>query len=267
MRPGSREDCQLRSGCVPGPRTRDEAGVDAGVIGKSYGGPAFGERRPSSANVSRRMARTGRRDTKPELELRRALFARGLRYRVDAPDRSRQYAGAADIVFAAAKVAVFVDGCFWHGCPDHATWPKANEEFWREKIETNRLRDRDTDRRLAEAGWSVVRVWEHEDARPGRRPTRENRPRAPWPLIRPIRFALRSTRRAEDPNRAGERDEEEELRSAPVERSSRRPSPTRCGRDFPDVTPTASGAGRRPQSASTKAEEARRQGDRLRRSA
>lgn len=68
-----------------------------------------------------------------------------------------------DLVFGPARVAVFVDGCFWHGCPEHATWPKNNEAFWREKIETNRLRDRDTDRRLAEAGWEVVRVWEHED--------------------------------------------------------------------------------------------------------
>jgi DNA mismatch endonuclease (patch repair protein) len=66
-------------------------------------------------------------------------------------------------VFGPARVAVFVDGCFWHGCPSHATWPKNNAEFWREKIETNRLRDRDTDRRLSVAGWLVVRVWEHED--------------------------------------------------------------------------------------------------------
>jgi DNA mismatch endonuclease (patch repair protein) len=109
------------------------------------------------------MARTRRRDTKPELKLRRALFARGLRYRVDAPVlpsiRRRP-----DIVFRRAKVAVFVDGCFWHGCPDHATWPKANENFWREKITTNRVRDRDTDQRLTEAGWLVVRTWEHDDA-------------------------------------------------------------------------------------------------------
>lgn len=68
----------------------------------------------------------------------------------------------ADVVFGPARVAVFVDGCFWHGCPVHATWPKANSDYWREKIETNRLRDRDTDQRLAAAGWLVVRVWEHE---------------------------------------------------------------------------------------------------------
>ena len=66
-------------------------------------------------------------------------------------------------MFGPARVAVFVDGCFWHGCPVHATWPKNNAEFWREKIETNRLRDRDTDRRLVAAGWEVVRMWEHED--------------------------------------------------------------------------------------------------------
>jgi DNA mismatch endonuclease, patch repair protein len=108
------------------------------------------------------MSRTRRRDTKPELELRRALHARGLRFRVDRAvltDRRRR----ADIVFGPARVVVFVDGCFWHGCPDHATWPVENETFWRDKIETNRLRDRDTDERLARAGWSVVRVWEHED--------------------------------------------------------------------------------------------------------
>jgi DNA mismatch endonuclease (patch repair protein) len=107
------------------------------------------------------MAHTGRRDTKPEVELRRLLHARGLRFRVDRPvlsDRRRR----PDIVFGPAKVVVFVDGCFWHGCPEHATWPTANADFWREKIETNRLRDRDTDARLEAEGWAVVRVWEHE---------------------------------------------------------------------------------------------------------
>jgi DNA mismatch endonuclease (patch repair protein) len=69
----------------------------------------------------------------------------------------------ADVIFPRVGVAVFVDGCFWHGCPEHASWPKANADWWREKIEANRARDRDTDRRLAEAGWTVVRVWEHED--------------------------------------------------------------------------------------------------------
>lgn len=108
------------------------------------------------------MARTGRRDTKPELELRRVLYSRGLRYRVDRPVltgvRRRP-----DLVFIGSRVAVFVDGCFWHGCPEHATWPASNAAFWREKIEANRKRDADTNARLAAAGWTVVRVWEHEN--------------------------------------------------------------------------------------------------------
>jgi DNA mismatch endonuclease (patch repair protein) len=67
-----------------------------------------------------------------------------------------------DIVFPAARIAVFLDGCFWHGCPDHRTWPKRNAAWWREKIDTNVARDRDTDQRLKELGWYVFRVWEHE---------------------------------------------------------------------------------------------------------
>jgi DNA mismatch endonuclease (patch repair protein) len=69
----------------------------------------------------------------------------------------------ADVVFPRQRLAVYVDGCFFHGCPRHGTWPKHNAEFWRDKIETNRARDRDTDARLAAAGWSVIRIWEHED--------------------------------------------------------------------------------------------------------
>lgn len=103
------------------------------------------------------------RDTGVEKALRSALFAAGLRYRV----HRRPLKGVrreADIVFGPARVAVFVDGCFWHGCPEHVTWPKNNAEFWRTKIEGNRARDLDTDARLAEAGWLSVRVWEHERA-------------------------------------------------------------------------------------------------------
>lgn len=118
---------------------------------------------PQSPETSARLARVGRRDTAPEIELRRELHRRGLRFRVDRPvlpgSRRRP-----DIVFGPARVAVFVDGCFWHGCPDHASWPKTNAAFWREKIETNRRRDRDTDARLAAIGWQVIRVWEHEAA-------------------------------------------------------------------------------------------------------
>jgi DNA mismatch endonuclease (patch repair protein) len=86
----------------------------------------------------------------------------GLRYRVDrAPIRGLRR--RADIVFSAARVAVFVDGCFWHGCPDHGTWPKSNAAWWREKIEANKSRDADTNARLAQAGWRVIRVWAHDD--------------------------------------------------------------------------------------------------------
>ncbi len=108
------------------------------------------------------MSRQRSRDTEVELALRRVLHASGLRYRV----HRRPVKGVrreADIVFGPARVAVFVDGCFWHGCPEHATWPRNNAEFWRRKIEGNRARDLDTDTRLAEAGWASVRVWEHED--------------------------------------------------------------------------------------------------------
>ncbi|PPK70468.1 very short patch repair endonuclease [Actinokineospora auranticolor] len=112
--------------------------------------------------TSKRMSRQRARDTGTEIALRRALHALGLRYRV----HRRPVTGVrreADVVFTRAKVAVFVDGCFWHGCPDHATWPKRNADFWRTKIETNRRRDQDTDTRLDDAGWLAVRVWEHED--------------------------------------------------------------------------------------------------------
>ncbi|MFI1580896.1 very short patch repair endonuclease [Embleya sp. NPDC020630] len=110
-----------------------------------------------------RMSRQRSKDTDVEVALRRVLHGMGLRYRV----HRRPLKGIrreADVVFGPAKVAVYVDGCFWHGCPVHATWPKRNAEFWKTKIEGNRTRDADTDRRMAEAGWLVVRVWEHEDA-------------------------------------------------------------------------------------------------------
>ncbi|BDX34300.1 very short patch repair endonuclease [Mycobacterium antarcticum] len=102
------------------------------------------------------------RDTKPELALRSAVHALGLRYRVSAKPL-RELRRTADLVFPRAKVAVFLDGCFWHGCPEHHTVASANATFWAEKVEANRARDRDTDGRLAAAGWVSVRIWEHED--------------------------------------------------------------------------------------------------------
>ena len=91
----------------------------------------------------------------------RRLHARGYRYRVGIRP-VRAVPRRADIVFPRLRLAVFVDGCFWHGCPDHMTWPRANGQWWREKIGKTRRRDEDTTRRLNDAGWSVLRVWEHE---------------------------------------------------------------------------------------------------------
>jgi DNA mismatch endonuclease (patch repair protein) len=108
------------------------------------------------------MRRQRRRDTRPEIALRRELHHLGVRYRVDeAPLRDSRT--RADVVFRPASVAVYVQGCFWHGCPEHMTWPSANADWWRDKIEANVARDRDTDRRLADAGWLPIRIWEHED--------------------------------------------------------------------------------------------------------
>jgi DNA mismatch endonuclease, patch repair protein len=108
------------------------------------------------------MRNTARRDTPAEIDLRRELHRRGLRYFVDRrPVRGLRT--RADVVFPGVRIAVFVDGCFWHGCPHHASWPKANAQWWREKIEANRRRDTATDEALQREGWRVVRVWEHED--------------------------------------------------------------------------------------------------------
>lgn len=97
------------------------------------------------------------------MAVRRTAHAAGLRFRVDhrpIRDLNRR----ADLVFTRAKVAVFVDGCFWHGCPTHHTLAKANAAFWAQKVSRNRERDAETDRLLRDAGWTVIRAWEHEAA-------------------------------------------------------------------------------------------------------
>jgi DNA mismatch endonuclease, patch repair protein len=101
------------------------------------------------------------RDTKPEQLIRRLVHAKGLRYRVSArplPNLRR----TADMVFRPAKVAVFIDGCYWHGCPDHYVPPRTNPGYWSDKVARNVTRDRDTDQQLEAAGWLVLRFWEHE---------------------------------------------------------------------------------------------------------
>lgn len=116
----------------------------------------------SSPAVRSVMRGNTRRDTRPELAVRRALHRAGARFRVDWPipfDRRRRI----DIAFARKKVAVFVDGCFWHGCPEHLRPATINVEFWSSKVEANRARDADTNSRLTAEGWVVLRFWEHQD--------------------------------------------------------------------------------------------------------
>lgn len=115
----------------------------------------------SSAGVSQRMSRHPRRDTTPELMLRRALHARGLRYRTHLPVPGLRRR-TIDIAFTRRRLAVFVDGCFWHGCGDHRSIPAANRDWWSTKIAATIARDTETERVLAEQGWSVLRIWEHE---------------------------------------------------------------------------------------------------------
>jgi DNA mismatch endonuclease, patch repair protein len=118
---------------------------------------------PSSAGRSANMRANRRTDTKPELALRRALHRQGYRfrkdYRLDLADGKRV---RPDIAFTARRVAVFVDGCFWHACPEHGSKPAANVWYWEPKLRRNVERDRAADAALAAAGWNVVRVWEHE---------------------------------------------------------------------------------------------------------
>lgn len=143
---------------------------------------------------------TRQRDTAAETAVRRILHSLGLRFRIDrqvVPDLRRR----ADIVFVSARVAVFIDGCFWHSCPIHRTSPRANGKWWEDKLAENRRRDLDTNRRLRDAGWHVERIWEHEAPamaaariakvvrarlrRLKRRPRGQEARSAPTPMTRP----------------------------------------------------------------------------------
>lgn len=131
----------------------DPATLDVVAENKSWAFSA-GTRASMRANRSR--------DTRPELAVRRAAHALGLRYRVSVrPVASLRR--TADLVFTRAKIAVFVDGCFWHGCPEHHTVAVTNADFWAAKVTRNRERDAETTRLLKEAGWTTLRFWEHED--------------------------------------------------------------------------------------------------------
>ncbi|MFF0226209.1 very short patch repair endonuclease [Streptomyces sp. NPDC004629] len=107
------------------------------------------------------MSRQVSKDTACELAVRRLLHAAGLRYRVEypVPGMARR---RIDVAFTSVKVAVLIDGCFWHGCPQHATQPKSNAEWWRQKLDRNMVRDSETTEHLVAAGWEVLRFWEHE---------------------------------------------------------------------------------------------------------
>lgn len=117
---------------------------------------------PPSEAVRRQMQSQKTSGTRVELDVRRRLHALGYRYRVNRrplPD----YRFRGDIVWAGRRLVVFLDGCFWHGCPAHGTTPKSNTEWWKSKIQTNQDRDRRADRILRDHGWTVLRFWEHDD--------------------------------------------------------------------------------------------------------
>lgn len=108
------------------------------------------------------MRRNPRRDTGPEVALRSELHRRGLRFRKDLPLRAPGRVVRPDVAFPPARLAVFVDGCFWHACPVHGNQPRANSYYWRPKLARNVARDRAVDEALGAAGWRVLRAWEHE---------------------------------------------------------------------------------------------------------
>jgi DNA mismatch endonuclease (patch repair protein) len=118
---------------------------------------------PRDANATAIGKANRRRDTKPEVVLRSALHRRGLRFRNDLLLRCGGVKVRPDIVFTKRRVAVFVDGCFWHGCPDHMHMPKSNQDYWVPKLNRNMERDRRVDLALEADGWTVVRVWEHDE--------------------------------------------------------------------------------------------------------
>ena len=119
--------------------------------------------RDQSDFVRSRIMRSNRgTGTRPEIAVRKVLHARGFRYRVNARP-VEHIRRTADILFTKQRLAIFIDGCFWHRCPDHGSQPKTNADYWTAKLERNVQRDKDTSERLTHAGWSVLRFWEHED--------------------------------------------------------------------------------------------------------
>jgi DNA mismatch endonuclease, patch repair protein len=128
-------------------------------LGGGRSAPYPTPRDAAASAVGRGNPRTG---TNPEIALRSALHHAGLRFRKDYPIRGNARRPIrVDIAFPRARLAVFVDGCFWHGCPEHGTTPRTNQAYWAPKLARNAERDRENDVRLRELGWRVVRIWEH----------------------------------------------------------------------------------------------------------
>jgi DNA mismatch endonuclease, patch repair protein len=109
------------------------------------------------------MSRNPRRDTRPEVALRRQLHGRGLRFRIDLPLRLEGLTVRPDVVFPRWRIAIFLDGCFWHGCPKHGNTPARNRDYWAPKLRRNADRDLRINAALSRAGWHVIRAWEHEN--------------------------------------------------------------------------------------------------------
>ena len=119
----------------------------------------------TSTATHKSMVGNRRRDSRPEMSIRRAVHALGLRYFVDKPVKFEIHSRSirADLVFPRIRLAVFIDGCFWHGCPEHMTWPSRNGRWWRSKIADNQARDRRQTRQLGAARWTVIRIWSHSE--------------------------------------------------------------------------------------------------------
>jgi DNA mismatch endonuclease (patch repair protein) len=131
-------------------------------LGKSQGSPVA----PADARTSVQMRRMPRSNTKGELLLRRTLHAHGKRFRVQYPVPQMRRR-TIDVAFPGRRVAVFFDGCFWHGCLEHRPTPQSNGPWWASKLGANRARDLDTTQHLLSLGWQVVRIWEHEELTTG----------------------------------------------------------------------------------------------------
>jgi DNA mismatch endonuclease (patch repair protein) len=144
---------------------RRKSSQESGIAGFGGNKPAAWQAPPGSwaSSPGNRRSMLGNRgkDTSPELAVRRLLHRSGLRYRVDVRP-IQQLRRKADVVFPRQKIAVFIDGCFWHACPEHFVWPKSNVEYWQKKIGGNKTRDIETSAKLESQGWTVLRYWSHD---------------------------------------------------------------------------------------------------------